>query len=189
MFPASRALFALTLLAALPFGAQAETGGQNPSFNLVNRASQPIRELYVTPAGDTNWGQNRLVNGPLPAGDTFAVRLRVADKCVFDMRIVYADAAKEERREVNTCATSDIVVRGVSATGKADQPSQAGHRRTRRNAHRPAACGQSARHRTPGTGGDDQPASGARQGLQFRAARRPGRQIRQDAHAGSVQSQ
>ena len=94
MFPASRALFALTLLAALPFGAQAETGGQNPSFNLVNRASQPIRELYVTPAGDTNWGQNRLVNGPLPAGDTFAVRLRVADKCVFDMRIVYADAAK-----------------------------------------------------------------------------------------------
>ena len=64
------------------------------------------------------------MNGPLPAGDTFAVRLRVADKCVFDMRIVYADAAKEERREVNTCATSDIVVRGVSATGKAaDDPS------------------------------------------------------------------
>ena len=124
MLKATCALFALVLLATLPGAASAQSVGQNPSFNLVNHASQPIRELYVTPVGNTNWGQNRLVDGAVSPGGKVAVRLSVADKCVFDVRIVYADASKEEHREVNTCGASDFVAHGAQALGKAsDDPS------------------------------------------------------------------
>ncbi len=123
MLKAGYALFAIALFAALPGAASAQSAGQNPSFNLVNHASQPIRELYVTPAGNPNWGQNRLVDGPIASGGKLAVRLSVADKCVFDVQIVYADASKEEHREVNTCGAADFVANGAKALGKAsDDP-------------------------------------------------------------------
>ncbi len=80
----------------------------NPSFTLVNRASQPIRAFYATPAGRTNWGQSRV--GPaLAAGTQLALRVPADGNCLFDMRAVYADGRTEERRGVNTCETKDVV--------------------------------------------------------------------------------
>ena len=100
---------------------------KNPSFNLVNKSSQPIREVFVTPAGDANWGKNRLTKGPIAPAGQFEVRRKVDGNCVFDIRVVYADGTKEERRTINTCTTEDVLFPAAgkaTATGKAaDDPS------------------------------------------------------------------
>ncbi len=113
------ALAAIYMAASVPAIAQE----QNPSFNLVNKSAKPVRELYVTPAGDANWGKNRLINGPIAPGGSFAVRRRIDGNCIFDIRAVYADSAREEKRDINTCTTADVVVGGAATTGKpADDP-------------------------------------------------------------------
>jgi hypothetical protein len=112
----------------LPLAASAQQ--QNPSFNLVNKSTKPVAELYVTPAGDANWGQNRLVSGPIAPGESFAVRRRIDGNCIFDVRTVYADKTHEDRKAINTCNTADVVVGAtkasdavVGAAKAADDPS------------------------------------------------------------------
>jgi len=117
-------LLCLTFSVAAATPASAQT--KNPSFNLVNHASQAIRELYVTPAGDDKWGQNRLASGPIAPGNSFAVRRHIDGNCVFDIRVIYADGTREERRTVDTCKIEDVAFAGPakSTTGKtADDPS------------------------------------------------------------------
>lgn len=117
---------AFLLCLMTPLLAQAQD--KNPSFTLVNKSSQPIRELFVTPAGDVNWGQNRLIS-PVAPGANFAARRKVDGNCVFDLRVIYADNTREDRRTVNTCSAEDIAFSGTakaaaSAGSKAaDDPS------------------------------------------------------------------
>ncbi len=106
-----------------------------PLFTLVNRMAQPIRELFVTPAGNGNWGQNRLdgKNGNptgIAAGGSYGVRRRADANCQFDIRVVYADGHSEDRRGVNICAMDNVVIGAAAsaaldpATGKpGDDPS------------------------------------------------------------------
>lgn len=103
---------ALLLCLAVPTLAQAED--KNPSFTLVNKAVQSIREVFVTPSGDANWGRNRLEAGPILSGNSTAIRRRIDGNCIFDLRVVYADNTREERRTVNTCAAEDIAFSGAT---------------------------------------------------------------------------
>ena len=118
----------LLLLLCLGFALASPARAQekNPSFNLVNHTSQAIRELYVTPAGDDKWGGNRLTSGPIVPGASFAVRRHIDGNCVFDIRVIYADGTREERRTVDTCKIEDVAFAGPAkaTTGKAaDDPS------------------------------------------------------------------
>jgi hypothetical protein len=134
----------LLIVAAAPALAQPAPGphliappaGQTSSFTLVNRTPAPIRELFVTSAGNANWGQNRLDgrNGnptAIAAGSSFVVRRRADTTCIFDIRVVFADGRPEDRRGVNTCAVEEVIIGAASApaamnpgTGKAaDDPS------------------------------------------------------------------
>ncbi|MCW3477255.1 hypothetical protein [Limobrevibacterium gyesilva] len=127
-------LLACGTAAAAPPAPATPPVGQNSSFNLVNRSNAAIRELFVTAAGNANWGQNRLDGKTAGAtsiapGASFAVRRRIDTNCVFDLRVVFADGRSEEKRGVNTCAVEDVVIGGGAAaanpaTGKAaDDPS------------------------------------------------------------------
>ncbi len=134
------ALMVAAMLGAVPAAAQTRAPGppptgQNSSFNLANKGSVAIKELFVTPAGNAQWGQNRLdgkAGAPtaIAPGASYAVRRRLDANCVFDIRVVYSDSRAEERRAVNTCAVEDVAFGGagtaapVAATGKAaDDPS------------------------------------------------------------------
>jgi hypothetical protein len=116
----------LLLILCLLLPSLATAQEKNPSFNLVNKSQQPIRQLFVTPAGDANWGQNRLTKGPIIAGGQFEVRRKIDGNCIFDIRVVYADGSKEERRMLNTCTTEDVLFpASVKTTGSgkaADDP-------------------------------------------------------------------
>lgn len=108
---------ALALAGAVSLAAPSlAQSGHDPSFNLVNRGSAPIRELYVTPAGDANWGKNRLHGQKIAPGGTFEVRRRTDGTCVFDIRVVFADRRSEERRGLNTCTLDAVAVGGPEQT-------------------------------------------------------------------------
>jgi hypothetical protein len=88
---------------------QGQGAGQNASFNLVNHGRQPIREIYVSSARDTHWGDDRLGRQNLTPGRYLAVQLPAND-CVNDVRVVWADGRAEDRRGIDTCRLVNLVV-------------------------------------------------------------------------------
>ena len=83
-------------------------GAANPSFNLVNHGGLQIREVYVSSAQEESWGRQRLVQ-PLPPGAHLPVSLPL-DDCVNDVRVVWADGRREDRRQVDTCRLVNMLV-------------------------------------------------------------------------------
>ena len=101
-------LSALIVTALLPLSAWAQAPN-NPSFNLVNRSANIINEVYASPAGMTNWGQDRLGNATIAPGGTGPIRLPADGNCIYDVQVVYANGAKDERRGLNTCTLDSVV--------------------------------------------------------------------------------
>lgn len=95
----------VAFLAVRPAAAQAP----NPSFNVVNRGSSAINQVYATPAGMTTWGRDRIGGRPILPGQTGPVRLPADGNCVYDIRIVYANGQSDERRELNTCNVDNVI--------------------------------------------------------------------------------
>ena len=93
---------------ASPGPAPAPGATANPSFNLVNHGRAPIREIYVSSARDTHWGEDRLGADTLPPGRHLELRLPAGD-CMNDVRIVWMDGRNEERRRTDTCAVISLV--------------------------------------------------------------------------------
>jgi hypothetical protein len=112
-----RVLLVLGLLAATPALAQST----DPSFNLVNRSGQAINEVYVSAVRESNWGRDLLGQNVLPNGRSFPVRLPPSVGCRQDVRVVYADGRPEERRNIDTCAITEMVF-GAAAGPSQPQP-------------------------------------------------------------------
>ena len=88
----------------------ARAGASNdPSFRLANHSRQSVNEVYVSPAGDDDWGQDRLGDAQVPPGNTRVIRLPVG-QCVYDVRVVYVDGDATERRHLNLCNTETLSV-------------------------------------------------------------------------------
>jgi hypothetical protein len=112
-------LLVLGLLATWPVAAQSD-----PSFNLVNRSGQAIREIYVSPTSEDHWGRDWLGSGDLAHGRSLPVRIAPAAGCQHDIRVVYADTRSEERRNVNTCGVVQVVF-GTAPAPAAPTPAPA----------------------------------------------------------------
>jgi hypothetical protein len=92
--------------AALAIPALAQTN--DPSFRLTNNSAATINELYVSSSAMTDWGPDRLGQNVLGSGQSYVVRLP-AGQCMNDVRVVYANGQANERRQINTCALTDMV--------------------------------------------------------------------------------
>lgn len=105
---ASLLFFSLLLPGA---GFAQQPAALNPSFNLVNRASTPIKEFYATPeAAATKWGRDLLEGRSLAPGAKTPIRLRADGKCVYDLRALFADGHFEEKRGLNACQSEDVAM-------------------------------------------------------------------------------
>ena len=91
-----------------PSPGPAASQAANPSFNLVNRGRNAIREIYVSSARDSTWGNDRLGANTLSPGQHLEVRLPVGD-CMNDVRIVWMGGRTEERRALDTCRLVNLV--------------------------------------------------------------------------------
>ena len=81
----------------------------NPSFNLVNQSRVAVMEAYVSLSTEQEWGPDRLGNDTVPAGRNFAIRLPEGP-CLHDVRFVYENGQSDERRGVNLCDVTNLVL-------------------------------------------------------------------------------
>ena len=107
---------ALTGASAAPVAAQVN----DPSFRVVNRTSSVVQEVYASPSTQQNWGRDRLGNDVIQPGASYIVRLPADGNCVYDLRFVYQGDRSEEKRNLNTCNLTDVVLDGP---GQAAAPS------------------------------------------------------------------
>jgi hypothetical protein len=82
----------------------------NADFDVVNRSSQLIVEVFVTRNAMASWGEDRLP-GTIRPGDRFHVQLPRDGVCEYDVRVVYQDRTSAERRRQNLCSISEMVFR------------------------------------------------------------------------------
>ncbi len=119
-----RRFWLAAVLAGLVAGpAAAQT--PNPSFNVVNRGSSAIRQVFATPAGMTTWGRDRIDGRPIAPGQTGPVRLPADGSCVYDIRVVYANGQADERRNLDTCNVDNVIF--PSPDGRTATPSSRQH--------------------------------------------------------------
>lgn len=83
-------------------------GADDPSFKLVNRGTQPIVELFATPAGQAR-GANLLAAAALAPGGSFQAVLPHG-ACSYDLRVVFADHTAKERKATDLCRVAELPV-------------------------------------------------------------------------------
>ena len=89
--------------------------GPQPSASLVrgvvlaNRHVAAVQEVYLSASTDADWGPDRLGDVALHVGDDASVQMEGG--CEADLRIVFPNGGAEERRGVDLCETTRIVLR------------------------------------------------------------------------------
>jgi len=73
-----------------------------------NELGLALSELYVTPAGSVEAGEDRLGDDTLPAGATLRVPLGRQRLCFFDLRAVLVDGSEEEKHGVDLCRNNRV---------------------------------------------------------------------------------
>lgn len=81
----------------------------NPSFNLVNQSRVTVMEAYVSLSTEQEWGPDRLGNDVVQPGRNFAIRLPEGP-CLHDVRFVYENGQADERRGVNLCDVTNLIL-------------------------------------------------------------------------------
>lgn len=81
----------------------------NPSFNLVNQSRATVMEAYASLSTEQEWGPDRLGNDTVAPGRNFAIRLPEGP-CLYDVRFVYANGQADERRRVNLCEVTNLIL-------------------------------------------------------------------------------
>lgn len=76
---------------------------------LANRHLAPVQGVYLSPVTEHDWGPERLGGAPLPAGEDTTVEMEGG--CEADLRILFANGAAEERRALDVCQMTRIVLR------------------------------------------------------------------------------
>jgi hypothetical protein len=97
------ALFAVFALTTVYAGDQ--------DFELVNRTGLTIAELYVSPAKDSEWGEDVLGRDVLKQGETVEIKFsRSEDTCNWDIKIVDEDDDEVVWENFNLCRISKITL-------------------------------------------------------------------------------
>jgi hypothetical protein len=99
-------LFASTLIAS-----SAALAG-DADFTLTNRTGIDIRELYVSPSKQNNWGRDRLGEGTLDNGKARHLKFGETAICKQDIKVVFDDDASEVTWDnVDLCEIEKITLR------------------------------------------------------------------------------
>jgi len=95
---------------AVAGAASGMAGSHDPSFRLNNAGGRTIREVYVSSARNSQWGQDWLGSSVLQPGQRLTIALPMG-QCLNDIRVVFMDGRAQEQRQVNTCALTDLAFR------------------------------------------------------------------------------
>ena len=104
------------VLATASLGGVASAQSCDTSFVLLNTSRVVVQEFYFNPANNPNWGRDRLGDGVVNPGGQMAFR-PAGNATRYDFRVVWANGENAEMRNVDVCATSQVVAtqRGIEA--------------------------------------------------------------------------
>ncbi|MBP0446548.1 hypothetical protein J8J14_17375 [Roseomonas sp. SSH11] len=101
--------FAGLLLAPMPAQAQPRPNPEREAV-VANETGLAVRELYMAPASEADPGPDRLGADTLPPGGSFRVRLGRNQPCSWSLRAILADETMEERRNVDLCRSTRVLL-------------------------------------------------------------------------------
>lgn len=97
-------------LAALATFAATPALAQDLIFTLVNDSSLAITEMYVSPVGEDQWGENILTVDAVEPGVSGEVTIADGlDVCDYDLRFVTSEGAEAEQTQ-NLCEIATFTV-------------------------------------------------------------------------------
>jgi hypothetical protein len=102
--------------------ARPPTASEKRPVIITNHASLPIQELYVSPSTSGDWGDDLLGHQVIDPGAQASVTHDSV--CIADLRVVFSNLAGEDRRHVDICEHSEIVIQpGWTTSTEFDMPS------------------------------------------------------------------
>lgn len=90
-------------------------GGETIAFaparrvTLVHAHGRAVREVYLSPVQDSDWGDNQLGERPMASGERREIP--TDGPCEADLRIVFDNGNAEEARNINICTRAEITLR------------------------------------------------------------------------------
>ncbi|WP_237216965.1 trypsin-like peptidase domain-containing protein, partial [Falsiroseomonas oryziterrae] len=100
--------------APAPGAAPGAAQGAEP-VRIVNRTGVDATALHAVRSGRPDWGSNLLNRGPLPTGQSFAMRPNPEAGCRFDIRLVLADGRESVSRDRDICADQRVEMAAAAA--------------------------------------------------------------------------
>ncbi len=86
------------------------------SFELLNRSSEPILTVNISPVDASGWGPDLLGKEVILSGRKQFFNPGSSKGCLYDVRVVYQGNREEEQRSVNLCETETLSFNGSGAT-------------------------------------------------------------------------
>ncbi len=83
--------------------------GQERRLSLQNRHVRTVQEIYLSPVDSDDWGNDALGSTALAVGGEAVVTM--TGGCQADLRIVFDNRAAEERRALDICGITSLVLR------------------------------------------------------------------------------
>ena len=111
-----RVAIAIACVLALARPAVAQEPQAEREITVLNHSQKVINEIYISPATSDQWGADWLGEHTIGVGGSQRLRLGRTRTCVFDAKVIYEDASREENRGVNICHTRVIAFDGSGAT-------------------------------------------------------------------------
>jgi hypothetical protein len=88
---------------------------------IENAAPRTIQQLFISGSEERDWGEDRLGSETVAPGASFTARMP-DQGCLYDVRVVFDNAGAEERRRLDLCAITGLVIAPGWTT--ADDPAQ-----------------------------------------------------------------
>ncbi len=82
---------------------ESQPNGRQLELVIFNLSKTAITSVYASPTGVDSWGDDRLGNNTLPANGNITLPIQNIGKCLYDVRFVYADDSKFEKRKIDMC--------------------------------------------------------------------------------------
>lgn len=93
-------------------------------FTVVNRSSQPIDQVFVSPSTSNDWGRDLLGDDSIEPGQDLVVRLSQSKTCIQDIRVVFRDKSIYESGKKDFCKTVSFTLNDSSRTRQNTTQSQ-----------------------------------------------------------------
>jgi hypothetical protein len=98
---------AVLLLLAGCAGPGAPNLGCSGEVRLRNQGAATVEQVYLSPAGPADWGQDRLAPGVLPPGAEARLSAAPGRNAV---RVVFANGRAAEMAAMDVCATPELTI-------------------------------------------------------------------------------